>query len=223
MNLETAFPDCLTHLCEQRSDEWFDARKGYLTASQFGAWLAKAGKTAESARATAMCRVLAEAAGYPDPPPFENEDMRWGTAWEPTARKVFEQVTGHEVTEVGFCQSRDGLFGCSPDGLITNYQAGLEIKCPRASKVLRWHLDGVLPTEYRDQVLGSMAVTGAKSWHFFGYHPALPPFHIVAERDVMVYDMRDGLIEFSLELEKFRHYMSRLQSHYQEKTNQTNQ
>lgn len=33
------FPDCELHFCEQRSDSWFELRRGILTASEFGEWL----------------------------------------------------------------------------------------------------------------------------------------------------------------------------------------
>lgn len=35
------FPDCEIIECEQRSPEWFEARRGLLTASEFGMWLLK--------------------------------------------------------------------------------------------------------------------------------------------------------------------------------------
>ena len=46
------FPDCTLIDCEQRSPEWFEHRRGVLTASQFGDWLTKSGKVAEKARRT---------------------------------------------------------------------------------------------------------------------------------------------------------------------------
>ena len=33
------YPECKLIQCEQRTPEWFDARRGILTASQFGDWL----------------------------------------------------------------------------------------------------------------------------------------------------------------------------------------
>jgi hypothetical protein len=130
----THYPTCRLHDIPQRSPEWFEARKGYLTASKFGEWLAdyqpklmltieeikteltelgiaypaKATKdkytallpnlqsyfgltdTYKKARLTAASQVLAEMAGYPDPPPYVTEDMQRGIDFEPTARRLFE-------------------------------------------------------------------------------------------------------------------------------------
>jgi hypothetical protein len=155
----THYPTCRLHEVAQRSPEWFEARKGYLTASQFGDWLTKAGKVAEKAKLTAASKVLAEMAGYPDPPPFVNDDMQRGIDLEPTARRLFEDATLLEVREIGFATSTQGYFGCSPDGLVSD-GGGLEIKIPRASKLIQYHENGELPEEYRAQVHGSMAAPG---------------------------------------------------------------
>jgi hypothetical protein len=88
------FPDCQMIDCEQRGEEWFAARRGILTASQYGDWLTKSGKVADKARLTAAARCLAEMTGNPDPAPFESEDMRRGTELEPDARQAFMQATG---------------------------------------------------------------------------------------------------------------------------------
>lgn len=191
------FPDCKLIDCDQRSEAWFDARKGNLTASQFGDWLTKTGKVAEKARLTAAAKCLAEMAGYPDPPPFETDDMRRGVEQEPIARDLFQKVTGLTVDEIGFAKSKHGFFGCSPDGLILDHAHGLEIKCPRPSKLIQYIANDELPEEYKAQVHGSMAVTGAKVWHFFAYYPGFPYFHKIVERDTYTESMFDGLKIYS--------------------------
>jgi len=183
--------------CEQRSPEWFDARKGHLTASQFGDWLTKTGKVAEKARLTAAAKCLAELTGNPDPPPFENDDMRRGVELEPVARQLFMETTGLIADEIGFCKSIHGYYGCSPDGLILSTGEGLEIKCPRASKLIQYLENGELPEEYKAQVHGSMAVTGARAWHFFAFFPEYPYFHIRVQRDAYTEAMAEGLKSYS--------------------------
>jgi putative phage-type endonuclease len=191
------YPECKLIDCDQRSDEWFAARKGCLTASQFGAWLTKTDKTSTKARATAAGAILAELAGYPDPRVFENDDIKRGIEQEPEAIQEFSRLTGLLVDPIGFARSKHGLFGCSPDGLILSTSEGLEVKCPRASKLIQYHQHGVLPDEYVHQVHGSMAVTGARAWHFFAYHRGLPSFHIRVERTALTNDMAEGLKSFS--------------------------
>ena len=192
----THYPTCRLHEVAQRTPEWFEARKGYLTASQFGDWLTKTGKVAEKAKLTAASKVLAEMAGYPDPPPFVNDDMQRGIDLEPTARRLFEDATLLEVREIGFATSVQGYFGCSPDGLVSD-GGGLEIKIPRASKLIQYHENRELPEEYRAQVHGSMAVLGCRHYHFFAWHPGLPAFSIRVEWDSYTSEMLEGLKSYS--------------------------
>ena len=186
------FPDCTLIDCEQRSPEWFAHRKGTLTASQFGDWLTKSGKVAEKARLTAASRCLAEAVGFPDPSPYETDDMRRGTDLEPHALSAFNQQMDFMVDPIGFAKSIYGSFGCSPDGIMDNGE-GVEIKCPRMSKLIQYIALDELPDEYKAQVHGSMAVTGAKAWWFVAYHPASPLFVKLVERDQYTEDMLAGL------------------------------
>jgi putative phage-type endonuclease len=191
------FPDCELIDCEQRSEAWFEARKGHLTASQFGDWLTKSGKTADSARLTAASKVMAEATGNPDPPPRETDDMRRGIELEPDARDLFQIVTKLEVDEIGFAKSKHGHFGCSPDGLILSTGEGLEIKIPRVSKLIQYIEADELPSEYKPQVHGSMAVTGAKRWHFFAWFPGYPFLHKIVEWDSYTTELLEGLKSYS--------------------------
>jgi hypothetical protein len=186
---------CIIYDMPQRSPEWFEIRKGYLTASQFGEWLTKSGKTAEKAALTAASKVLAEMAGYPDPPPYETDDMRRGVELEPVARGMFADHFGIEVREVGFCASRTLYAGCSPDGIAGD--AGLEIKIPRPSKLIQYHENPGIPDEYRPQVHGSMCVTGARVWHFWAWHPGFPPVHRVAMWNEYTDAMMIGLRDYS--------------------------
>lgn len=191
------YPDAILIDVDQRTPEWFDARRGRLTASNMGAWLVKNDKTSQKARRTAAAMILAERAGFPDPPVKENDDIRRGIEWEPQAIQEFSRLTGLLVDPIGFAQSKHGLFGASPDGLILSTGEGIEVKCPRASKLIQYHQAGELPDEYRDQVHGTMAVLGCKAYHFFAYHEGLPSFHVRVERDTYTNEMLEGLKSFS--------------------------
>lgn len=204
------YPDCNLIDVDQRTPEWFTARRGRLTASNFGAWLTKQDKTSQKARRTAAAQVLADLAGFPDPPVFENADIKRGIEWEPQAIQEFSRLTGLIVDPIGFAQSKHGLFGASPDGLILSTGEGLEIKCPRASKLIEYHQAGELPDSYRDQVHGTMAVLGCKSYHFFAYHEGLPSFHIRVERSTYTDEMLEGLKSFSIYLQTVSIAMSKL-------------
>jgi len=196
------FPDCHLHHMAQRSDAWFAARKGILTASNFGPWLINSGKVAEQARERAICKLIAERANCESAPNYENWAMQRGTELEPQAVAAFEGETGVKVADVGFCISKHGSFGCSPDGLVEGESIGFEGKVPVPETHIRYRRAGELPDEYLYQVHGSMAVTGANAWWFQSWSPGLASLRILVERDAFTDSLRDALIQFSRQFEE---------------------
>ena len=173
------YPTCTLHTMEQRSPEWLEKRAGYLTASGFGDWLAtiagpKPTKAAVGAMQTAIAEIIAATAGCEKAPDVQNFAMKRGTEMEPEAVAAFEKRTGLNVEAIGFAAHSDYAVGCSPDGLIQSEAAGLELKCPLGPTAAKYLLDGELPAIYKQQVHGSMAVTGCKVWYFASYCPQLP-------------------------------------------------
>lgn len=185
---------------EQRSPEWREARAGLLTASNMGRLLTpKTGKPS-----TAQDELLLELLGScvrPDEEAFAgNIHTQRGEDLEPEARKVFEEVTGKQVLEVGFIRSTRFPIGCSPDGLIGNTvdtaTSGLEIKCPLAKNHIKYFMDGTCPAMYLGQVHGGMAVTGLKSWYFMSYCPGFRPFITLIHRDAYTERLEQEIVTF---------------------------
>jgi len=174
------------------------------------------------ARHSAVCGILGSLAQTdapdqwevdPDGLPPRNPSL-WavwnGLRLEKEAVASFEKWSGLKVEEVGFCVHKSGASGCSPDGLIKGQSIGLEGKAPLAKAHIEYLLGGVLPEIYRDQVHGSMAVTGAKGWWFQSYCPGLPPFRILTMRDDYTERMAEGLNEFAETLNAAREEIASL-------------
>jgi len=111
---------------EQRSPEWFAARKGRVTGSMVGAIL---GLDPNTSRDEAMRRMVRAYQGLPSE--FEgNIATSWGTNHETEAREAFEYHQGVQVAPASFVvHPMRSWIGASPDGYISNH-ALLEIKCP---------------------------------------------------------------------------------------------
>lgn len=158
---------------EQRTEEWFAARIGKVSASRVADVLAKI-KTGEAAsrKNYKMELVVQRLTGKPGES-FTNAAMEWGTEQEPFARMAYEAHTGNFVEEVGFIDhpTIEG-FGCSPDGIVG--EGLVEIKCANTTTHIDWMLDGKAPSRYIPQMQCQMAVTGAKWCDFASYDPRLP-------------------------------------------------
>lgn len=111
-------------MAEQRTPEWFEARKGRITGSVVGAIL---GLNPYKKPDDVMRDMLADEAG--EPREFQGNDATaWGTMNESGAIFEYEMETGNSVKKCGFYTYEDWL-GASPDGLVGD--AGLiEVKCP---------------------------------------------------------------------------------------------
>jgi putative phage-type endonuclease len=168
----------------QGSQEWLTERAGNVSASEFNKIVTSTGKpTTGKTRETYLYKCAAERiTGQPEAT-YQNDAMRRGNELEPEARDKFEIDNGLFVAQVGLIYLDElRQISCSPDGLIST-DSGLEIKCPLPSTHVRYLEGGKLPTQYKQQVQGSLWITGRKSWHFMSYHPAMPPLQLEIPRD----------------------------------------
>lgn len=150
--------------CIQGSEEWFQARAGIVTASEFKAVLSKGqGIT----RKKYMYRLIAERlSGKPIINDFQSKAMEHGTETEERARSNYTLQTGNDITSVGFVKLNDDV-GCSPDGLTAT--GGVEIKCPDVHTHIEYLLNQALPSQYKAQVQGCMWVCEKETWDFVSY------------------------------------------------------
>jgi len=167
--------------CEQGSDEWIASRLGIPSASMFGKIITTQGKWSTQADAY-INQLVAEKLTGEQTYVYQNEHMARGTELEPEARAMYEFIKEVEVSEVGFCLHDTLDAGCSPDGLIAE-DGGLEIKCPAPATHVEYLKAGVLPSKYKQQVMGCLWITGREWWDFVSYHPTMKTLIVRVERD----------------------------------------
>ena len=171
-------------ICEnpQNSEEWLIDRLAVPSASSFSKILTATGKPSTQANGY-MDQLLAEWLAEKPVDAFEgNQWTEQGHEREQEARDQYGFITGNEVTEVGFCLTDDGKYGMSPDGLV-NDNGLVEIKSPKASTLVSYHLGGKLPNGYKPQVMGQLLVSDREFCDFFVYHPDIEPFFLHVKRD----------------------------------------
>lgn len=167
---------------EQGTEEWFAARRGKPSASNFGRLITRTGKPSSSAEGY-INQLIAERLTGKSEPIYINEWMQRGTELEPEAREAYEYVSGNDVLETGFILDTGWRWGCSPDGLITN-QGGIEIKCPAPTTMVSYLRDPEVGVKkYWQQIQGCMWITKRDWWDFFAYHPEMPHVLVRVDRD----------------------------------------
>lgn len=117
--------------------------------------------------------------------------VQWGRDNEKTAIKQFEEENGLKVTATGIWLHTSGLLAASPDGLVLDENAVVEVKCPysyRNSASLKetlnvdktyvvfvddngqfvWNTEH----EYYHQIQGQMYLTGAEKCYLIIWVPS---------------------------------------------------
>jgi putative phage-type endonuclease len=113
---------------------------------------------------------------------FQNEAMALGTKLEPEARKLYIATTGNAVRPVCIQSFKYDWFRASLDGLSTNHDAVVEIKCG-ASSYRRVSQSHTIPSYYYGQVQHILAITELDSLDFWCYWPENPPVLLPVKRN----------------------------------------
>lgn len=164
----------------QRTQDWWNARRGVPTASRFDAVLTPKTAKPSASQEGYICELIAEKFATEWPPsetPILSHAMAYGIEHEPRARAWYGFETGNDVREVGFVFADAGRYGCSPDGLIGSTGL-LELKCPQPQTHIRYLLDGGLPSEYKCQVHGQLIVTGFDWCDFVSFCDGFPALKV---------------------------------------------
>ncbi|WP_062266951.1 lambda exonuclease family protein [Endozoicomonas arenosclerae] len=118
----------------------------------------------------------------------------WGKEHEEHARDAYSAKTFEIVRDVPLIYKNDSMrFGCSPDGLCSNY--GLELKCPWVSKTyIEFICADKIKPEYIKQCQFSMWITDLDRWDFANFDPRMraKKLHIeTIERDEKLMSLFD--------------------------------
>jgi putative phage-type endonuclease len=159
---------------DQRTEDWYAARLGKVTASRFRDAIAalKSGAPAQAQR-DYLTELVVERLTQQPIQRFQNAAMTWGTEQEPAARAAYERVTGRIVEETGFVAHDTLMAGCSPDGLV-DWDGLIEIKCPYGTAVHIETLLNGMPADHIPQVQGQMWITGREWCDFVSFDPRMP-------------------------------------------------
>jgi putative phage-type endonuclease len=196
----------MIELIEQRTDAWFEARIGKVTASRVADVLAKTKTGYSASRDNYMAQLVCERLTNQKADGFTNSAMQWGTETEPLARLSYEVANNVLVDEVGFVPHPSIIMaGASPDGLVGD-DGLLEIKCPNTATHIETLLSQTVPGRYNTQMQFQMACTGRSWCDFVSFDNRLPEelqlFVKRVPRDNMYIKlMEDEIVKFLNELD----------------------
>jgi hypothetical protein len=192
----------------QGSQEWFEARLGMPSASNFGIVMAS-GRDGDKSltRTEYLYRIAGEIiTGRPAEETFKSRAMERGKEMEPEAIADYEMRHGVSVRRVGLGINFSGLKRCcaSPDGIV-GFDGGLETKTMRPDLMIPLLERGArMPSEHKAQVMGNMLVFEKDFWDFKIFYPRMPDFTVRVYRD-------DSYIkEMHNQIEIFNHETKRL-------------
>lgn len=165
---------------EQGSPEWFDARLGIITSSEFNDVLTNGrGGNPSKTRETLILKKAAERITGTPTETYTNGFMERGKELEPIAREIYEEKIGLDVKKVGFI--RNGCFGASTDGLVGD-DGVVEIKTRMAHLQINVLMKESFK-EHKAQMQGALLISGRQWSDYLSYCPGMPLFYHREYRD----------------------------------------
>lgn len=154
----------------QKSPEWFEVRKGKMTASHATA-IGNCGKGLD----TYIKEIMSEYYSSGEKEHFGNKHTDRGNELEPFARSMYELERGVTVKEVGFMEYSEYV-GASPDGIVDDDpegEGGTEIKAINDLAYFDHLLNGEaeIDSGHIWQCQMNMLISGRKWWDLIYYNP----------------------------------------------------
>lgn len=190
---------------EQGSDEWYNQRRGMVTASVVSQLVTPTLKIAANVSSRSLIAELTaqRITGYTEPE-FLGYDMLRGMHDEPLAREIYAAesaptTTDYElstrrmrVTTLGFMvrkfaveidgEDREIELGYSPDGLVGDVGL-IEVKSRSQKHHLRTILADEVPGEFMAQIQTGLLVSGRPWCDFVSYCGGMPLYPVRVEAD----------------------------------------
>jgi hypothetical protein len=167
---------------EDRRLDWLRQRWGLFTASEFHRLMGYEDKPGLPNGAITYAKQKAvELLTEFSADVYLSPAMQWGIDHEHAAIDNFTAATGLEVSDCkdgqNFIALNDAVGG-TPDGIIHELSAGIEIKCPQSVTHLDY-LENITDAmslkkaapDYYWQIQGLMMITGLESWFFVSFDP----------------------------------------------------
>lgn len=165
------------HEVAQRSPEWMALRLGRVTSSCAADMLASLKdpkKEAAGRRNLRVRLVLERITGRSIESTYQSAAMQQGTRREADALLVYEAITGRLLRSVGFVAHDTLMAGCSPDGVVGDFEGLVEAKCPLPATHLDYLRTGEIPGDYMRQIWHHLWTTGAAWCDWLSFNPDFP-------------------------------------------------
>lgn len=192
--------------CEQGSADWFEARRGIPTASEFGKIITPKRGELSTQSVGYIAELIEQSA--PDYDPEELCRSYWmerGREMEPDGADWYEFRYAVELQKVGIILNHDA--GYSPDRLVVGQNGAIEIKCPKPSTHIKWLLKGGLPDEHKPQVHGGLHI-GELDWiDFVSYCPGYRKLVVRVTPDTYTQNVAAALRAFNDAYEQAKNFI----------------
>jgi hypothetical protein len=196
----------------QRSEEWFEHRRGIPTASVFDAVMASGlNGEASKSRATLLRRLAGERITGVAAETYVSREMQRGIDMEPAARDYYARTRFVELEQVGFVRRTIAnpfgpplIVGCSPDAFWPGRKKLLQIKTMKPELLIALAEKGTLPSGYRPQCQGELWVAGAEEIDLMFFYEGMPiaPTFTMQRDEPYIGTIKDACAVFDYDLRK---------------------
>ena len=183
----------------QGSDEWHLARIGSIGGSSIASAVAKGeGKS----RKNLLYRLAGEILTGVKYEGYTNQDMQRGLEQEPSARDLYEFMTGNDVEQTGLIRLSEYTH-FSPDGLVGK-DGIIEIKSVIPSVHIETFLANKWPAAYRKQCQWGLHICDREWCDFISYSPLVVDRPIIIIRggrnEKLIKELHEGANKFVAEM-----------------------